>query len=89
MLVLPVVAAATRGNTLLRQACSAGYTVYHGAREGVLSFFSNLGFQMPPRKGIAEFLEELVSPKDQAVSPGVQLSMVLRGYIFQDVGVWR
>ena len=53
---------------MLRQACSAGYTVYHGAREGVLSFFSNLGFQMPPRKGIAEYLEELVSPKDQAVS---------------------
>ena len=68
MPLLPVVAAATPGKTMLRQACFAGYTVYHGAREGVLSFFSNLGFQMPPRKGIAEYLEELVSPKDQAVS---------------------
>ena len=73
MPLLPVVSAATPGKTALRQAGSAGYTVYHGAREGVLSFFSNLGFQMPPRKGIAEYLEELVSPKDQAVSSGTLL----------------
>ena len=41
--------------------------VFHGPREDVLPFFSNLGFQLPERKGIADFLQEIISKKDQQV----------------------
>lgn len=40
---------------------SDGYLVYQGPREGVLDFFNTLGFQLPPRKGIADFLQEVRS----------------------------
>lgn len=43
--------------------------VFHGPREDVLPFFSSLGFQLPERKGIADFLQEVTSKKDQRVSP--------------------
>lgn len=39
--------------------------VYHGPREQVMSFFASCGFQCPDRKGIADFLQEVTSPKDQ------------------------
>ncbi|CAK0759197.1 hypothetical protein CVIRNUC_002679 [Coccomyxa viridis] len=42
-----------------------GHVVFHGPREDVLPFFSNLGFQLPERKGIADFLQEIISKKDQ------------------------
>ncbi|CAI0467872.1 unnamed protein product [Linum tenue] len=45
---------------------SEGYMVYQGPRAGVLPFFESLGFQLPPRKGIADFLQEVTSRKDQA-----------------------
>ncbi|KAK7385522.1 hypothetical protein VNO78_31244 [Psophocarpus tetragonolobus] len=45
---------------------SEGYVVYEGPREDVLEFFQSLGFQLPPRKGIADFLQEVTSKKDQA-----------------------
>ena len=41
--------------------------MFHGPREEVLPFFSNLGFQLPERKGIADFLQEIISKKDQQV----------------------
>ena len=41
--------------------------VFHGPREEVLPFFSSLGFQLPERKGIADFLQEVTSQKDQQV----------------------
>jgi len=41
--------------------------VFHGAREEVVPFFKLLGFQLPPRKGIADFLQEINSRKDQKV----------------------
>ncbi len=47
----------------------AGHVVFHGPREEVLPFFSSLGFQLPERKGIADFLQEVTSKKDQRVSP--------------------
>ena len=49
--------------------------MFHGPREDVLPFFSNLGFQLPERKGIADFLQEIISKKDQQVccSQGLQL----------------
>ncbi|RDX89206.1 ABC transporter G family member 31, partial [Mucuna pruriens] len=45
---------------------SEGYVVYEGPREDVLEFFQSLGFQLPPRKGVADFLQEVTSKKDQA-----------------------
>ena len=30
-----------------------------------MSFFNRVGFQLPERKGIADFLQEVTSPKDQ------------------------
>ncbi|XP_020533622.1 ABC transporter G family member 31 isoform X2 [Jatropha curcas] len=45
---------------------SEGYMVYQGPRAEVLEFFESLGFQLPPRKGIADFLQEVTSKKDQA-----------------------
>ncbi|KAI6672615.1 hypothetical protein NL676_000521 [Syzygium grande] len=43
-----------------------GHIVYHGPRTDVLSFFEHCGFNCPRRKGIADFLQEVVSEKDQA-----------------------
>ncbi|CAL1397627.1 unnamed protein product [Linum trigynum] len=45
---------------------SEGYVVYEGPRTEVLPFFESLGFQLPPRKGVADFLQEVTSRKDQA-----------------------
>ncbi|CAN6456247.1 unnamed protein product [Victoria cruziana] len=44
---------------------SDGYIVYHGPREHVLEFFESMGFMCPERKGIADFLQEVTSRKDQ------------------------
>ncbi|KAJ7970940.1 Pleiotropic drug resistance transporter [Quillaja saponaria] len=43
-----------------------GTIVYHGPRNYVLEFFEYCSFHCPPRKGIADFLQEVVSEKDQA-----------------------
>ncbi|CAI5503077.1 unnamed protein product [Closterium sp. Naga37s-1] len=43
-----------------------GHVVYHGPREGVMGLFRSLGFDCPRRKGIADFLLEVTSAKDQA-----------------------
>ncbi|XWS28696.1 hypothetical protein CRYUN_Cryun25bG0093500 [Craigia yunnanensis] len=45
---------------------SDGYMVYQGPREEVLEFFESLGFKLPQRKGVADFLQEVTSKKDQA-----------------------
>ncbi|CAI0540644.1 unnamed protein product, partial [Linum tenue] len=39
---------------------SEGYVVYEGPRVEVLEFFGSLGFQLPPRKSIADFLQEVL-----------------------------
>ncbi|CAO2183378.1 unnamed protein product [Urochloa humidicola] len=44
---------------------SDGQIVYQGPREGVLEFFLSLGFRCPERKGVADFLQEVTSRKDQ------------------------
>ncbi|XP_021716119.1 ABC transporter G family member 31-like [Chenopodium quinoa] len=44
---------------------SEGHMVYHGPRADVLDFFESLGFRLPPRKGVADFLQEVTSKKDQ------------------------
>jgi len=45
---------------------SEGSLVFHGPREEVLPFFESLGFKLPERKGVADFLQEVTSRKDQA-----------------------
>ncbi|XP_058751871.1 pleiotropic drug resistance protein 1-like [Vicia villosa] len=45
---------------------SDGQVVYHGPREYVLDFFESMGFKCPDRKGVADFLQEVTSKKDQA-----------------------
>ncbi|KAJ4757004.1 ABC transporter G family member 36 [Rhynchospora pubera] len=44
---------------------SEGQIVYQGPREYVLEFFESTGFKCPVRKGVADFLQEVTSLKDQ------------------------
>jgi ABC-type multidrug transport system ATPase subunit/ABC-type multidrug transport system permease subunit len=44
---------------------SEGQVVYHGPKENILEFFEECGFKCPDRKGIADFLQEVTSQKDQ------------------------
>ena len=45
----------------------AGRMVFQGPREEVVPFFESQQFKLPPRKGVADFLQEIVSPNDQEV----------------------
>ncbi|KAF9614056.1 hypothetical protein IFM89_014856 [Coptis chinensis] len=42
-----------------------GHIVYQGSRQNALEFFESMGFKCPERKGIADFLQEVTSRKDQ------------------------
>ncbi|GMH11879.1 hypothetical protein Nepgr_013720 [Nepenthes gracilis] len=42
-----------------------GQIVYQGPHENVLEFFECMGFECPERKGVADFLQEVTSRKDQ------------------------
>ncbi|KAI3775037.1 hypothetical protein L1987_49605 [Smallanthus sonchifolius] len=42
-----------------------GIIVYQGPRDNVLEFFEFTGFKCPERKGVADFLQEVTSKKDQ------------------------
>eukprot|EP00252_Welwitschia_mirabilis_P000940 TRINITY_DN10929_c0_g1_i1.p1 TRINITY_DN10929_c0_g1~~TRINITY_DN10929_c0_g1_i1.p1 ORF type:complete len:1465 (-),score=160.32 TRINITY_DN10929_c0_g1_i1:229-4623(-) len=44
---------------------SDGMMIYQGPREEVLGFFETMGFKCPERKGVADFLQEVTSRKDQ------------------------
>ncbi|KAF5938926.1 hypothetical protein HYC85_023185 [Camellia sinensis] len=44
---------------------SEGQIVYQGPREAALEFFTHMGFQCPDRKNVADFLQEVLSEKDQ------------------------
>ncbi|MCL7023992.1 hypothetical protein MKW94_021890 [Papaver nudicaule] len=44
---------------------SEGSIIYHGPRVYVLEFFEDCGFKCPERKGAADFLQEVISRKDQ------------------------
>ncbi|CAN1134898.1 ABC transporter G family member 39, partial [Linum perenne] len=44
---------------------SEGRIVYQGPREKVVDFFEFMGFKCPERKGVADFLQEVTSKKDQ------------------------
>ncbi|KAF6152467.1 hypothetical protein GIB67_035535 [Kingdonia uniflora] len=43
-----------------------GKIIYHGPRSYVLKFFEDCGFKCPERKGVTDFLHEVISKKDQA-----------------------
>ena len=45
----------------------AGRMVFYGPREQVVPFFERLGFEIPERKGVADFIQEICSEKDQEV----------------------
>ncbi|XP_020552704.1 pleiotropic drug resistance protein 3-like isoform X2 [Sesamum indicum] len=42
-----------------------GKVVYQGPQTNVLEFFDSCGFKCPSRKGVADFLQEVLSRKDQ------------------------
>ncbi|KAG2559520.1 hypothetical protein PVAP13_8KG016000 [Panicum virgatum] len=42
-----------------------GRIVYHGSKSCIMSFFESCGFKCPERKGAADFLQEVLSRKDQ------------------------
>ncbi|KAG0520026.1 hypothetical protein BDA96_08G037400 [Sorghum bicolor] len=42
-----------------------GKIVYHGSKSRIMSFFESCGFKCPDRKGVADFLQEVLSKKDQ------------------------
>ncbi|XP_047322060.1 ABC transporter G family member 32-like isoform X2 [Impatiens glandulifera] len=44
---------------------SDGQIVYQGPREAALDFFQFMGFHCPDRKNVADFLQEVISEKDQ------------------------
>ncbi|CAK8543696.1 unnamed protein product [Lathyrus sativus] len=44
---------------------SDSHILYHGPLDHVLEFFESLGFKCPNRKGVADFLQEVTSKKDQ------------------------
>jgi ABC-type multidrug transport system ATPase subunit len=44
---------------------SEGQIVYQGPRDLVLDFLHSMGFKCPERKGVADFLQEVTSRKDQ------------------------
>ncbi|KAK7279020.1 hypothetical protein RJT34_24062 [Clitoria ternatea] len=44
---------------------SEGKIVYQGPCESILQFFESVGFKCPERKGVADFLQEVTSKKDQ------------------------
>ncbi|KAL8229721.1 hypothetical protein R6Q57_014621 [Mikania cordata] len=44
---------------------SQGQIVYQGPIDQIVNFFQSLGFICPERKGIADFLQEVISEKDQ------------------------
>ncbi|XP_073306955.1 pleiotropic drug resistance protein 3-like isoform X1 [Primulina huaijiensis] len=43
-----------------------GRLIYQGPRSEVLQFFENCGFKCPDRKSAADFLQEVISRKDQS-----------------------
>lgn len=46
---------------------SVGHMVYHGPCDQVMGFFRTKGFDLPERKGIPDFLQEVTGRSDQQV----------------------
>ena len=54
------------------------HVVYHGPKEAVLPFFERLGFRLPPRKGIGDFLQEARTCATSVLSPEAICTFLLR-----------
>lgn len=50
---------------------SDGQIVYQGPRECVLEFFEHMGFKCPERKGVADFLQEVITSFE--ISPSLSI----------------
>ena len=59
----------------------AGVIVYHGPRDDIIPFFASLGFELPERKGAADFLQEITSRKDQKVSAQTALLVMTKSFL--------
>ena len=46
---------------------AAGNLVFHGPREDVVPYFQSLGFYVPERKAVSDFLQEVTYKKDKNV----------------------
>ena len=74
-----------------------GHIVYMGPGKESVKFFESLGFHLPERKGVADFLQEVTSRKDQgqywsgrsphSYKPVVELAAAFKSYhIGREVG---
>ena len=48
--------------------CAAGHLLYYGPCKEVMGFFQGMGFDLPARRGVPDFLQEVTGRKDQQVS---------------------
>ncbi|KAL6010130.1 hypothetical protein ACLOJK_000561 [Asimina triloba] len=53
-----------------------GQIVYHGPRDSILEFFEMMGFRCPERKGVADFLQEVLPLTQSVVIHPSPLSVV-------------
>ncbi|KAH7549895.1 hypothetical protein JRO89_XS13G0101800 [Xanthoceras sorbifolium] len=60
-------------NAFIRRLCG----IYQGPRADVLEFFESLGFKRPPRKGVADFIQELDSRVPYSILEAVVWSCVV------------
>ncbi len=51
---------------------SAGHVIYHGPTKEAAAYFETLGFRCPERKGLADFLQEVTSPRVGCISIFIQ-----------------
>lgn len=56
---------------------SDGQIVYQGPRDQVIQFFESCGFKCPERKGIADFLQEVIKLQPYSKVHNIKLIMKL------------
>lgn len=61
---------------------SDGQIVYQGPRENVLEFFEYMGFKCPERKGVADFLQEVIHIFDSQYPSLCLISFFSRNFTF-------
>ncbi|KAK1434497.1 hypothetical protein QVD17_00240 [Tagetes erecta] len=52
-----------------------GRIVYHGPRSNVFEYFDGLGFTCPERKGVADFLQEVLPPVSTTFCDTLRISI--------------
>lgn len=64
---------------------SDGQIVYQGPRENVLEFFECIGFKCPERKGVADFLQEVIHilyPSCASIRSSEEIEVLFPNLIF-------